>query len=133
MKNYTHQPLGKLKNVKYIHLLTTIFGSADLAYMQLISKFNEGFRFLLYVSNIYSKYAWVFTLKDKNGVAIANVFKKILDGPHRKLSKILVNKSSEFYIKLLKSWLQDNDIAIYSTHNEGKSAVAERFIRTFKN
>ena len=101
--------------------------------MQLISKFNEGFRFLLYVSNIYSKYAWVFTGKDKNGVAIANVFKKILDGPHRKLSKILVDKSSEFYNKLLKSWLQDNDIAIYSTHNEGKSAVAERFIRTFKN
>ena len=83
MKNYTNQPLANLKNVKYIHLLTTIFGSADLAYMELISKFNEGFRFLLYVFNIYCKYAWAFTLKDKNGVAIANVFKKILDGPHR--------------------------------------------------
>ena len=33
----------------------------------------------------------------------------------------------------MKSWLQDNDIQIYSTHNEGKSVVAERFIRILKN
>ena len=46
--------------------------------MQLISKFNEGFRFLLFVIDIFSTYAWVVSLKDKNGISIVNAFKKIL-------------------------------------------------------
>ena len=33
----------------------------------------------------------------------------------------------------MKSWLEENDIEMYSTHNEGKSVVAERFITTLKN
>ena len=44
--------------------------------MQLISKFNKGFRFLLCVIDIYSKYAWVVPLKDKKGVSIVNVLLK---------------------------------------------------------
>ena len=51
--------------------------------MQLISKFNKGFRFLLCV-NIFSKYAWVVPLKDKKGVSIANAFQKILKESNRK-------------------------------------------------
>ena len=52
---------------------------ADLADIQLISKFNKGFRFLLCVIDIFSKYTWVFPLKDKKGVNIVNVFQKILN------------------------------------------------------
>ena len=52
---------------------------ADLADMQLISKFNKGFRFLLCVIDIFGKYTWVVPLKDKKGVSIVNVFQKILD------------------------------------------------------
>ena len=43
-----------------------------------------------------------------------------------------VDKGSEFYNSSFKKWLKNNDIEMYSTHNEGKSVVAERFIRTFK-
>ena len=50
-----------------------------------------------------------------------------------KQSKIWVDKGSEFYNKSMKSWLQDYDTEMHSTQNEGKSAVAERFIRTLKN
>ena len=46
--------------------------------MQLISKFNKGFRFLLCVMDIFSKYAWVVPLKDKKGVSIVNAFQSIL-------------------------------------------------------
>ena len=107
--------------------------SADLADMQLISKFNKGFRFLLCVVDIFSKYAWVVPLKGKKGVSFANAFQKILDDSKRKPNKLLVDKGSEFYNRSMKSWLQENDIVMYSTHNEGKSVVAERFIRTLKN
>ena len=106
---------------------------ADLADMQSISKFNKGFRFLLCVIDIFSKYAWVVPLKDKKGVSIANAFQKVLDDSKRKPNKICVDKGSEFYNRSMKSWLQDNDIAMYSRHNKVKSVVAERFIRTIKN
>ena len=49
---------------------------ADLAYMQLISKFNNGIRFLLCVIDIYSKSAWVIPLKDEKALQLLMLFKK---------------------------------------------------------
>ena len=65
--------------------------------MQLIRKFNRGFRFLLCVNDIFSKYASVIPLKDKKGVSIVDAFQKILDDSNRKPNKIWVDKGSEFY------------------------------------
>ena len=62
-----------------------------------ISKFNKGFRFLLCVNDIFSKYAWVVPLKNKKGITITNAFQKILDRSNRKPNKIWVDKGSEFY------------------------------------
>ena len=67
-------------------------------------------------------------------MSIVNAFKKILKDPNnRKAHKIWVDKGSEFYSSSFENWLQVNDIEMYSTHNEGKSVVAERFIKTLKN
>ena len=101
--------------------------------MQLISKFNKGFIFILCVIDIYSKYAWVVPLKDKKSVSVVNAFSKSFKESARKPHKIWVDESSEFYNSHFKKWLKDNNIEIYSTHNEGKSVVAERLIRTLKN
>ena len=65
--------------------------------MQLISKFNKGFRFLFCVIDIFIKYAWVVPLKDKKGVSIVNAFQKVLDDSDRKPNKVWVDKGSEFY------------------------------------
>ena len=100
--------------------------------MQLVSKFNKGIRFLLCVIDIYSKYAWVVPLKDKKGVTIVNAFPKILVDSKREPNKIWVDKGREFYNKSIKSWLEKNNIEMYSTDNEEKSVLAERFIRTLK-
>ena len=56
----------------------------------------------------------------------------MLDDSKRKPNKIWVDKGSQFYNRSMESWLEKNDIEMYSTHNEGKSVVAERFIRTLK-
>ena len=69
---------------------------ADLADMQLISKFNERFRFLLCVIDIYTKYVWVIPLKDKKGITITDAFQKMLKKANRKPNKIWVDKGSEF-------------------------------------
>ena len=81
----------------------------------------------------FNKYAWVVPLKDKKGVGIVTAFQSILKQSNRKLNKIWVDKGSEFYNASFKKWLRDNDIVMYSTNNEGKSVVAERFIRTLKS
>ena len=107
----------------------------DLADMQLLSKYNKGIRFLLCVIDIFSKYAWVVPLKDKKGISIVKAFQSILkqSNSKRKPNKIWADKGSEFYNAYFKKWLRDNDIVMYSTHNEGKYVVAERFIRTLKS
>ena len=64
--------------------------------MQLIRKFNKGFRFLLSVIDIFSKYVWVVPLKDKKGVIVVNVFQKVLDKSDGKPNKMWVDKRNEF-------------------------------------
>ena len=60
------------------------------------------------------------------------LFKKFLNDLNRKPSKIWVDKDSKFYNSSMKSWLEKNDIEMYSRYNEVKSVIAKRFIRTFK-
>ena len=72
-------------------------------------------------------------MKDKKGTTITNAFQKILDESNCKPKKIWVDKGSEYYNRLMKSFLQNNDTEMYSMHNEGKSVIAERFTKTLKN
>ena len=115
----------------YSSIRDNIWG-ADLADMQLVSKYNKGFRFLLCVIDIFSKYACVIPSKDKKGVSIFYAFQRIFDDSKIKPNKILEDKGSGFYNSSFKKWLQFNDIVMYSTNNVRKSVVAERFIRTLK-
>ena len=82
---------------------------------------------------MYSKYAFVIPLKDKKGISIVNGYNKIIKPSNKKPNKIWVDQGGEFHKNVFKKWLSDNDIIMYSTYNEGKSVVAERFIRTLKN
>ena len=129
-----HKPIIRKFEKREVHAAfkDNIWG-ADLADMQLLNKYNKGIRFLLCVIDIFSKYAWVVPLKDKKSVSIVAAFQSILKQSNRKPNKIWVGKGSEFYNASFKKWLWDNDIVMYSTNNEGKSAVAERFIRMLKS
>ena len=82
---------------------------------------------------MFSKYAWVVPLKDQKEVSIVNAFQRILDSSKRKRNKIWVDQGSEYCNNVIKKFLKDDDISMYSTYNEGKSVVAERFIRNLKN
>ena len=101
--------------------------------MQSLSKKNKGIKYLLCAIDLFSKYAFVVPLKDKKGISIVNAFNKTIKQSNRKPNKIWVDQGGEFYNRVFKKWLSDNDIIMYSTYNEGKSVVAERFIRTLKN
>ena len=100
--------------------------------MQSLSKYNKGNQYLLCAIDLFSKYVWVVPIKDKKVTSIVNGFQKIIS-KGRKPNKIWVDQGSEFYNNYFKDVLKINNIEMYSTYNEGKSIVAERFIRTLKN
>ena len=130
-----HKPVIKKFNKRkvYPQFKDNIWG-VDLADMQSLRKKNKGIKYLLCVIDLYSKYAFVVPLKDKKGISIVNAFNKIIKQSNgAKPNKIWVDQGGEFYNRVFKTWLSDNDIIMYSTYNEGKSVVAERFIRTLKN
>ena len=105
-----HKPIIWKFNKRKVQspFIDSIWG-ADLD-MQSISKFGKGFRFLLCVIGIYSKYAWVIPLKDKKVTTITNAFQKILRESNCKSNKIWVDKGSKFYNRSMKSWLEEKMI-----------------------
>ena len=134
LANELHKPIiRKFKKRKVYSSYKDNICGVDLADMQLISTYSKVIRYLLCAIDLFSKYAFVVPLKDKKGTTIANAFQSILGSSKRKPNKIWVDQGSEFHNNVFKKWLKDNDIEMYSTHNKGKSVVAERFIRTLKN
>ena len=128
-----HKPVIRkfLKRKVYSQFKDNIWG-VDLADMQSLSRKNKGIKYLLCVIDLYSKYAFVIPVKDKKGISVTNGFNKIIKQSNRKPNKIWVDQGGEFCNNVFKKWLSDNDIIMYSMYNEGKSVVAERFIRTLK-
>ena len=128
-----HNPIiRKFKKRKvYSSFRDNIWG-VDLADMQLLSKYNKGIKYLLCAIDLFSKYASVVLIKDKKGISIVNAFQKMIS-EGQKPNKIWTDQGSEFYNNAFKDFLKINNIEMYSTYNEGKSVVAERFIRTLKN
>ena len=74
-----------------------------------------------------------YSLKDKEGITITNVFQNILDESKCKPNKIWVDKGGEFYNRSMKRWLEKDVIEMYSAHREGRSVIADRFIRTLRS
>ena len=124
-----HKPIiRKFKKRKvYSQFKDNIWG-IDLADMQSLSSKNKGIRYLLCAIDLFSKHAFVIPLKDKKRISIVNAFNEIIKQSNRKPNKIWVDQGGEFYNNVFEKWLSDNDIIMYSTYNEGKSIVAERFI-----
>ena len=99
--------------------------------MQQFSKWNKGYRYLLMVLDVFSKYGWIIPLKDRKGETITKAFKTIFK-EGRKPQYLRVDKGKEFYNKHLKDLLEKHNIQMYSTENEEKSSVCERWNRTIK-
>ena len=101
--------------------------------MESLSSKNKNIKYLLRVIDVFTKYACVKLLNNKKGKTVLNAFMEIVNESNRKPNKLWVDQGREFYNKLMQEWLDNNDILMYSTHNEGKSVIGERFIKTLKS
>ena len=106
--------------------------AADLVDMKEWSKINNGYKYMLNIIDVYSKYGWSAPLKDKRGDTVTDAFKCIVKESNRRPKHIWVDQGKEFYNKNMDQWLEENKINRYSTYGEHKSCVVERFNRTIK-
>ena len=120
--SFINQLLENFKKEKFLHLLETIFGVAD---MQSLSKYNKGNKYLLYAIDLFSKCAWIVPIKDKKGVSIVNAFQKIISEGRRKPNKIWVDQGSEFYNNSFKDFLKATFKCIQHTMKENLSLLRD--------
>lgn len=103
----------------------------DLVDMSEYSVENDGVRYLLTCIDVFSKYAWVQCLQNKSAGVVTNAFKNILS-QGRVPARLQTDKGTEFYNKQFQRVLSRYEIKHFSTSNETKACVVERFNRTFK-
>ena len=103
---------------------------ADLVIMDSLSKENNGYKYILTVIDVLSKYAWVEPLKTKSGENLVKAFEKILK-KGRKPEKLHSDKGTEFTNKLFQSFLK-HKITFFTTYNQTKASLVERFNRALK-
>ena len=97
-----------------------------------LSSKNKNVKHLLCVTNVFTKFAWVRPLKDRKIKTVVNAFIEMVNESNHKPNKLWVDQGREFYNKPIQEWLDNNDILMHSTYNEGKSVIAEKFIKTLK-
>ena len=137
LANELHKPIirnFKRRKVNFGNFPNEIW-SADLIDLKKLKKYNNGFQYIINIIDLFSRHAWSIPIKDKTGKSIVEAFDSINQVCPRRvknLKKLWVDNGSEFYNKIFKNWLNDNNIEMYSTFNEGKAVVIERFNRTLK-
>ena len=128
--------ITKFKRQRIIPLYKDETWSADLIDKSSLSKYNNNYKFILTVIDIFTNYAWAIPLKNKSGLSITNGFKIVLSehpqggSEPRKPGKLWVDRGSEFYNKTFKSLLKEYETKLYSTYSDLKAVFIERFNRT---
>ena len=95
--------------------------------MRACSRDNRGVKYLLAVIDVFSKYGWMVPIPDKTGKSVSQALLSIFEKSLRKPSKLWVDKGKEFYNRDVKGLVE-----LYSTENEEKSSVVERWNCTMK-
>ena len=105
----------------------------DLADMQALARQNDGYRYILTVIDVFSKYAWVAPVRSKDASTVTNAFQQILDlAAPRKPHRVQSDKGKEFFNKDFAALTKRHSIDHFASNSDQKTAVVERFNRTIK-
>jgi hypothetical protein len=106
--------------------------SMDLVDMTPWADHNDGYRFILNIIDIWTRYAWSVPLKKKTAKDVLEAFKQVITESGRKPEKIWVDQGTEFYTQQMTRYLAANNIVRYSTFGQHKACMVERLNRTLK-
>lgn len=104
---------------------------ADLASMDAYKDDNDGYRYLLFVIDVFSRYAWVEPIKSKHADQMIAAFQQVLSH-NRKPKRLRTDAGSEFTSKRFENFIKGENIFHFTTNNEKQANYAERFIQTIK-
>lgn len=130
-----HTPRRKkfLRN-KYIVNNIDDLWQVDLAVLKNLSPYNDKFKYLLSVVDVFSRYAWVRVLKKKTGKEVNEAFESIFKSDGRRPRNLQSDKGKEFTSCLSRDFFKKHCINYYTTRNpDTKASVVERFLRTIKS
>ena len=132
LANELHKPIRKKfkKRRVYASGVDSIW-AADLVDMQAFSRSNKGYKYILMIIDVFSKYGWAIPLKTKTGIEVEKAFADLWK-KQKPPKKLWTDKGTEFYNKPLSALLKKKKVEIYSTENEEKSSIVERWNRTIK-
>jgi len=124
-----HKPIRyKFKRRRVFVFDIDDFWSADLKDMQSLAKQDNGYKYLLNVTDLFSKTAYSIPLKSKTSDVIIDAFQRLFT--NRRPNKLWTDLGSAFISNKFRKFLKDNNIELYHVYNEGKAVVVERFNRT---
>ena len=104
----------------------------DLMDVHQYSRINKNYKFILVLIDVFSKYAWTRPLKNKSSSVVARAFADIFNTSKKSPQKLWTDRGTEFYNASVREIFKQYNVQLYSTFNEPKSMVAERFIRTLR-
>ena len=132
LTNELHKPVWKKfrKRILFVRGIDEIW-AADLVDMQYYTLTNKGYKYILMIIDVFSKYGWAIPLKTKKGPEVAQVFRDLWK-TQKPSKKLWTDKGTEFVNKYLTASLMKHDVHLYWTENEEKSCVVERWNRTIK-
>ena len=127
-----HKPIRKKirKRIVFAKNVDSIW-AADLVDMQYYARTNQGYKYILMIIDVFSKYGWTIPLKTKKGEEVAKAFEGLwkVQSPPKML---WTDKGKEFVNKDMTALLQKHNVHLYWTENEEKSCIVERWNRTIK-
>ena len=106
--------------------------AADLVGMQYYARTNKGYKYILMIIDVFSKYGWAIPVKNKTGSEMVKAFAQLWDSGQKPPKHLWTDKGKEFDNKLMGELLKKNNVNMYWTENEEKSCVVERWNRTIK-
>ena len=128
-----HKPIRKkFKKRRVLACGVDAIWAADLVVeMQSFSRSNSGYKYIPMIIDVFSKYGWTILLKTKTGLEVTKAFQGLWQ-KQPSPQKLWTDKSKEFYNKQLKELLEKNNVDLYSTEDEEKSSIVERWNCTIK-
>jgi len=105
---------------------------ADLAVFDNISEYNEGYKYVLVVIDVFSKFLFAKPMKKKDAKSTKVAFIEILKNSQRKPKQLQTDDGKEFVNAEFKKFLLENEINFFTVQSENKACIVERVIRTLK-
>ena len=94
---------------------------------------NDGYRYLLTIIDLFSRYAWARALKHKRGDDVTQAFKDVFETHKQKHQRLQTDKGKEFENQTFQHFLNMQNVRFFTVKSQFKAAVAERFNRTIKS